>query len=131
MSNPYVPHVGHDAFVTTMPPTVRPGPRIVGSGSPEGIVPGNPGQSYVDSVTNDLYVKFAGVQELGWKCVGKAPVVSGGGSATGPTEVFSGTGSPAGVVFPTTDTAIYFQMDATNGFPDGGMMWSYYSGAWH
>jgi hypothetical protein len=133
MSTPYVPNVGRqDAFVTTMPPTVSVSQRITGTGSPEGIVPGKPGQAYVDSATNDLWVKFAGVQELGWKLVGKAlPVATGGGTVTGDTQVFSGTGSPEGVITPTTDTAIYFRLDATTGFPDGGEMWSYYSGAWH
>jgi hypothetical protein len=72
MSSPYIPQFGNrNAFVTTMQPTVKPGPAITAPGSPEGVVPGNPGQTYVDSDTNDLYEKIAGVQELGWKLVGK------------------------------------------------------------
>lgn len=71
MSASYIPNIGSGAFITTMAPTVEPGPAITNSGSPEGVVPGNPGQTYIDSDNNDLYVKFTGVQELGWKLVGK------------------------------------------------------------
>ena len=122
----YTPGYGLNDFRSTMPPTVRPVGNLHGSGTPEGIVEANPGTGYTDSTNNDLYVKFSGVQREGWILVGKTPTVSGGG-ATAAIQVFAGTGSPVGVVFPTTDAALYTQTDST----PAGVVWSYYDGVWH
>lgn len=40
------------------------------------------------------------------------------------SNLFSGHGSPVGVVFPTSNVAIYID-------EDNGDQWSWYSGAWH
>lgn len=72
MSTAYVPGIGSGAFVITIPPEVDPGPAIQGTGSPEGTVEANPGTAYTDSVTQDLYIKIAGVQSLGWALAGKS-----------------------------------------------------------
>lgn len=125
MSSPYVPGGGLNAFTISMPPSVRPLALLSGSGSPDGIVEANPGTGYRDSATNDLYVKFAGVQRVGWVNVGKCPASTGG--TGGDTQIFSGAGSPDGVIFPTATDALYFQTDSV----PAGIMWSYYEGAWH
>jgi hypothetical protein len=126
MSSPYVPGGGLNAFTISMPPSVRPLALLSGSGSPDGVVEANPGTGYRDTVTNDLYVKFAGVQRVGWVNVGKCPASTGGGGG-GDTQIFSCAGSPVGVIFPTATDALCFQTDSV----PAGIMWSYYEGAWH
>ena len=126
MSDAYKPAVGLNPFVATMPPSVRPRGLMSGSGVPEGTVKANPGTGYTDKLTGLFWVKFAGVQELGWKQVA-LPGPSTGGGGTAAIQVFTGTGSPVGVVFPTTEAAFYTQQDST----PPGLVWSYYAGAWH
>lgn len=46
------------------------------------------------------------------------------GGITGVTGVYSGVGSPVGVVTPTGTAAVYFDTS-------DGTQWNYYSGAWH
>ncbi|HUD75823.1 MAG TPA: hypothetical protein VMQ76_12185 [Terracidiphilus sp.] len=127
MNAPYVPGTGLNAFATTLPPTVEPGPDIVGSGSPEGNVEAAPGTGYTDSNNNDLYVKVAGVQTLGWRRVGKSPSSGGGGGSATPISAFTGNGSPVGVVTPSAMAAFYTQKDSS----PPGLVWSWYDDAWH
>ena len=44
---------------------------LAGHGSPEGSMPGVPGQTYCDMDTQDLYTKVAGVGNIGWQQTGK------------------------------------------------------------
>lgn len=125
MTIPYVPGNGLNAFPTTLPPTVKAGStRIGGSGNPEGVISAEPGIGYVDSVTNDLYVKIAGVQQLGWRKAGKA---GSGGGCTSTSSVLSGNGSPVGVITPAAISAFYIQKDST----PPGIIWAWYDSAWH
>lgn len=41
-----------------------------GHGSPEGVVPGNPGMRWNDLDTGDLYIKEAGTGMIGWQLRG-------------------------------------------------------------
>jgi hypothetical protein len=130
-STTYRPGDGMQPFVNTIPPEVRPGPAIQGTGSPEGAVDANPGTAFVDQATNNLYVKFAGVQKLGWQLVGKYLAGSSGGStgeSGGVTRVFAGTGSPVDVIYPSDESAILYTQ--TDSVPPG-LIWQYYDGAWH
>lgn len=115
-----------DTFVTTLPSTVGTSPELSGSGSPEGVVPGVPGQTFVNVDNLDLYLKIAGVQSMGWKLVGKksVPVVSVG--TGGAKAVYSGTGSPVGVIVPSVDTAVYFQTDSD----PPGIQWDWFNNSW-
>lgn len=70
-----------------------------GSGSPEGVVTGPPGDYYVDADTGNLYVKQAGTGNTGWV------LVTGGGS--GATELFFGSGDPNTVVTATRPALFY------------------------
>jgi len=82
MSTPYVPGNGLNAFASTLPGSISPSPLLAGHGSPEGVMPGVPGQQYCDMDTQDCYTKMAGVTELGWRLTGKLigymQVVAGG-----------------------------------------------------
>ena len=53
-----------------------------------------------------------------------AQIVDNGGGGGGGISVLSGSGSPVGVITPTTDAAIYFDEDT-------GVQYNYFSGAWH
>jgi len=83
---------------------------IEGSGSPEGVVPAQPGRMYRDADTNDLYMKMGGVQENGWRKVGTAPQ----SLITGGREVFHSDVDPNGVV-EATGPAICLGKDALAG----------------
>lgn len=113
-----------DLFTTSLPSTVGTSPELSGSGSPEGAVPGVPGQTFVNVDTLELYVKIAGVQNIGWRLVGKKsiPVVSVSQSKV----TYSGNGSPVGVLFPTTDTAFYVQLDSA----PPRQVWSWANNSW-
>lgn len=54
-------------------------------------------------------------------------ILSGGGGGGGVTGVYSGAGSPSGVITPAGTSAIYIQTDST----PPGIEWQYYGGAWH
>lgn len=127
MTTPYRPGDGLNQFVTSMPPTVHPGPPISGVGIPEGVVPANQGTAYTDTANNWLWVKFAGVAELGWKHVGLSPASSGGGGGSGIIQVFAGNGSPEGIVTPVSNAAFYTQIDSV----PPGEVWDWYDGSWH
>ena len=125
MSAPYRPGDGLNAYVVTVPPNVHPRGPMTGNGSPEGVARANPGTGYTDNLTGHLWVKFIGVQELGWKDVGLPG--PGQGSGGGTKQVFAGTGSPVGIVTPTADAAFYTQTDST----PPGLVWQWYGGVWH
>lgn len=127
MTAPYAPGKGLNPFTVSIPPDVSPMPVIAGYGSPETVVSANPGTGYQELVSDDFYVKFGGVGPLGWRKVGKVPVTSTVTDSTAPVAVFTGDGSPVGVVTPAADAAIYIQQDST----PPGTMWSWYDDAWH
>ena len=112
-----------DLFQTQLPSNVSTSRELGGVGSPEGVVPGVPGQTYVDTGNLDLYMKIAGVQNIGWKLVGKkaVPLVS-----VGQISTFTGTGSPVGVIFPTVASAFYTQTDSD----PPGQIWNWWGGSW-
>lgn len=72
MSQNFIPFAAGRAtpFVGSLPTNVSPAQAISGHGSPEGSVPGNPGQRYQDLDTGDQWMKIQGTSELGWKLVG-------------------------------------------------------------
>lgn len=89
---------------------------IEGEGSPEGVVPAQPGRSYRDTVNNYLYLKMGGTMTLGWRHVGtcsastlnaEARILTteadpnGTLSFSGPAVCF-GTGAVAGAVWAKT-----------------------------
>jgi len=121
MSNPYVPGKSLNQFVTNFPPVVFPMHDLTGNGSPEGAISANPGTAYIDLLTGTLWLKATGVQTLGWKDMGLSSTV------VGAQQVFSGNGSPEGVVTPTGDEAFYVQKDSV----PAGLIWSWYDSAWH
>lgn len=59
-----------DPFVAALPTHVYPAQPISGHGSPEGTVPGNPGQRYQDLDNGDQWMKIQGTSALGWQKVG-------------------------------------------------------------
>jgi len=91
------------------------------------MVPGVPGQTFVNVDTNDLYLKIAGVQSIGWKLVGKQSIPVVNVSVAPLTNMFVGNGSPVGVITPTTLSAKYTQRDSL----PPGLIWDWYDGAWH
>lgn len=71
LNTPYVPNNGLNPFKSILPPVLSPSPLLAGHGSPEGVMPGVPGQQYCDMDTQDAWTKIAGVQKLGWEKTGK------------------------------------------------------------
>lgn len=57
-------------FVNVLPSNVSPCHALSGHGSPEGVIPGNVGQRYLDLDTGDFYIKMAGTQMIGWEQFG-------------------------------------------------------------
>jgi hypothetical protein len=106
----YRPGDGLQDWQTTFPPTVHPGPAIAGSGNPERTVPGNPGQAYTDTDTNNLWVKFKGVSVLGWQLVGKAPVGSTGSGGGAAQQVFYGSSIDPNGVITAAAPAYYYSL---------------------
>jgi hypothetical protein len=110
MSIAYDPLGGRTGpFNLTLPNTVSPGGILGGSGSPEGVVPGSPGQRYRDNDNNDLYLKMGGTQEIGWRLIGsllEGLMVS----ATGITQVFYGNAVDPNGVITARAPAIYYSL---------------------
>ena len=71
MSGTYRPGDGLNDFQTVPPSTHGSGPQFACEGSPEGQIIGPPGAECVDTLTNDKYLKIAGVGVYGWKKNGK------------------------------------------------------------
>lgn len=85
----YVPFSGRPGPVAPPLPThAHPSSPMSGDGSPEGVVPGNPGTRYTDLLTQNEYLKVAGVQSLGWQLIGKSCPCPTGGGGTGVTQVY-------------------------------------------
>lgn len=101
----YRPGDGLQSWTNTLPPTVAPGPPVGGSGSPEGTVEGNPGQSYVDTDTNDLWVKICGIGKVGWRLIGKSPTAIFAGRSG---AVYSGTATDPNGVLTAMGPAYYY-----------------------
>ena len=89
-----------------------------GAGSPQGVVTAPVGTTYVDTTSGDLWVKQTGTGNTGWVLATSVAAATG---------VFAGNGDPTGVVVPTTAGAIYVQIDSD----PPGIIWEFYSGAWH
>lgn len=81
LNTPYRPGVGLNGFATSLHPGIQATPLLAGNGSPEGVMPGVPGQQYCDLDTQDAYTKIAGTSVLGWlktgKLIGYMQVVAG------------------------------------------------------
>lgn len=75
---------------------VAPAGLVGGYGSPEGVVMGNPGQSYRNLDNDDLYIKKTGTKTTGWVLVGKYSSTSGVGSSSG--APFYSSIDPTGVI---------------------------------
>lgn len=89
------------------------GDRLSGNGAPEGVVPANPGQTYVDLISLQLWQKQAGTQTVGWRLIGIAPASGGGGGGGGgggAVQVFSGTALDPNGVVTTSAPAIYYSL---------------------
>ena len=123
MISPYVPGNGINTYQTALEPTGGTPTTLHGHGSPEGVLAGTPGCMYYDLDSTNAWIKSSGYDKVGWIRNGSQPAPGSAASA----QIFTGTGSPVGVIFPTTSAAFYTQQDST----PPGLVWSYYSGAWH
>lgn len=93
---------------STLPTRVYPAQALSGNGSPEGVVPGNPGQSYTDLDNNNLYLKIRGTQTIGWQLVGVAGEGTGGGTTPANLQLMTGaTAVPASDPSDTSLPAFY------------------------
>lgn len=87
----YVPFARPGPPSPPLPTHAHPGHELSGNGSPEGVVPANPGTRYNDLVTNDEYLKIAGVQTLGWSKVGvSCPCGGSGGGGVAVKQIYIG-----------------------------------------
>jgi hypothetical protein len=90
-----------EGVLPALPAMVLAGGQLSGNGSPEGAVPGSPGQLYVDLLTSNLWQKAGGTQKIGWLLIGVAGAGGGGGGGGGgsmftgssiiPINVFAGS----------------------------------------
>lgn len=79
-------------FVNVLPSRVSPAASITGHGTPEGAVPGVPGQRYDDLDTNNIYIKIAGTSVGGWQLVGVAASEGAVPGGSGSVLTWDGTG---------------------------------------
>lgn len=108
----YIPFRGrNDQCQNSYPAMVAPAGLVAGSGSPEGIVFGNPGQRYRDLDNDNLYVKKYGTQSAGWVLVGK---YGDGGFASGASSTLYSGVDPTNVIS-VTGPAMCIGTDAVNG----------------
>lgn len=68
LGQPFIP-APSGATRAALPSTLSKAPMLSGHGSPEGTVPGVPGQPYTDLDTNCLWLKMRGDQKLGWRLI--------------------------------------------------------------
>jgi hypothetical protein len=68
----YKPDAG-GPFTPVLPSILSPTSPLSGNGSPEGVVPGVPGHTWHDLLTDNLWLKVVGVQTIGWQLIGKVP----------------------------------------------------------
>jgi hypothetical protein len=107
----FVPFRGRTGpFVNVLPSTVGPVGKLSGNGSPEGAVSSNVGTRYRDLLTNDLWVKFAGTQAMGWVLVGKDQDPSLTVVGASAQAVFSGTATDPNGVITATNPAKYYSL---------------------
>lgn len=93
----FLPFAGRSGpFVGVLPSKVEPAQPLSCNGSPEGVVPGNPGQTCVNLLNGDLYLKLQGTQMIGWQLVGVSG--GGGGGGGGNQQIFIYNGNPNGHV---------------------------------
>lgn len=114
---PYIPMPqGRTLSQPTLQSTVRPSEPIYGNGAPEGVVFGNPGQNYQDTLTGNWYVKVAGTTNLGWLFTGAAgnPSGGGGGGGGGTTGFLTFDGNPNGIIT-ATGKALLFGVGSSQG----------------
>lgn len=78
-----------------LPAKVHAGPMIESEGSPEGTVPSEPGRTYHDTLTDDLYIKMYGVQATGWLKIGR---ITTSASTSSAAKVFSTNVDPNGAI---------------------------------
>lgn len=105
----YVPQI----FVQDM--DLVEGPNASGTGSPEGVVGGYPGYTYLRTSNNAFYVKTSGLGTLtGW-----VEITGGGGGGT--TQVATGTGVP--VDEPFAGTVLYVDTDTADIYFWNGSAW--------
>lgn len=113
---PYVPNTGLNAFIVNIQPTVHPVAPLSGHGSPEGVVPANPGTLWTDIDTNEVYLKIVGVQLMGWQKVGVATAAAGGGIQ----RVFSGSATdPNGTISADAPAYYYSTVDSSQWYKTG------------
>jgi len=89
------------AFLPAMSESLYP---IAAHGSPQGMVPAVPGQSYIDLDSGNLWIKVSGTQTLGWLLIGPSggvpanPGTGGGGTSM---QVFQAASDPNGNITAT------------------------------
>ena len=78
-------------FQASLPTILSTSRRLSGNGSPEGTVPAVVGQLFHNLLNDDLYLKLAGVQKIGWVLIGKvAPEPTPPTPPTPVTNIFNG-----------------------------------------
>lgn len=110
MGKPYIPSFTAP-FQLVLPTKPPERPIIFGQQDPEGVVPGVPGQYYVNTSTMMLYIKMGGVQETGWRQIGIYVPQEGGGEGGG--AVFSGPYANPNGYISARAPAIYYSYDGT------------------
>lgn len=87
---------------------------LAGTGSPQGAVAANPGTTYVDTGTDNLWVNTNGTIN-GWVII-SIP-------STGASAYYASPGPPIGT--PAANGLLNIIVDSN------GQQWQYYAGAWH
>ncbi len=107
-NNTFVPFAGRSTpFVDVLPANIVTGGLLSGNGSPEGVMPGTPGQRYRDLVNDALWIKIRGNQAQGWQQVGISPGEEGGGGEKC-ADIFFGPANDPNNVITATAPAIYY-----------------------
>jgi|YNPMSStandDraft_1061717.scaffolds.fasta_scaffold91940_1 hypothetical protein len=98
-------------FQLVLPSRPTEQPIVFGTQDPEGVVPGAPGQYYVNTNTMRMWLKLGGVQELGWKEVG-IYVPGGEGGGGGGTVLAGSYDNPNGLILAAAP-ALYYSFNGT------------------
>lgn len=96
----YTPRFSTNAPLV-LPSTIGALPRLNCVGSPEGVMPGVPGQTCVDTATNNLYIKMGGNQLIGWYLHGT------GEPGAGQAGHYLTSGDPNGTIAATAPAIAY------------------------
>lgn len=94
-------------FQNTLPSNPSAKTLLSGSGNPEGVVIGSPGQPYVDNDNYYLYLKVAGTQKVGWQHVGTYS------ETTSTTRIYYGTDTDPNGVISASRPALYYGSDGS------------------